>query len=97
MITENTINTEKGQVIRKNHFSIKPKFMSLKNMNLDSASKKAGTSTSTPKGPQRTILKPVRILPWTVETSESNSLDDQLLYPSATQEKRQANIAASSS
>ena len=72
--------------------------MSHKIVNLDSASKlKAGTSTSTPKRTQRTILKPVRTLPRTVETSESNSSDEQPLFTSASQMKRQSKLAASSS
>ena len=67
-------------------------------MNLDSVSKlKVGTLTSTPKGPQRTILKMVRILPRTVETSESVSSDEQPLYTNASQLKKQPNLAASSS
>ena len=64
--------------------------MSHKIVNLDSASKlKAGTPTSTPKRPERTILKAVRTLPTTVKTSESNSSDEQpfFFYQCVTNEK----------
>ena len=40
--------------------------------NLVAKAKNACASISTPNGSQRTILKPVRILSWTIENSEFN-------------------------
>ena len=83
------------EVYPEKSYFYKTKFLCHKNKNLNTTSKtKSGTSASTPKGPQKTTLKQVRILPRTVETSGSNSSDDHFLYPSASQNKRQLNLAA---